>query len=62
MYETETQKNADICRIQNYIDEKIRCPMDIEEQKALCRLMLYQINVLNIAKAWKATTESDNSR
>lgn len=38
--ETPRNLHADICRIQNYLDTKIRAPMDIEEQKALCNLVL----------------------
>lgn len=30
---------ADICRLKNYVDAKIFAPMDIQEQKALCRIV-----------------------
>lgn len=39
--ETSRNLNADICRIQNYLEAKIRAPMDVEEQKALCNLVLH---------------------
>lgn len=30
----------DIAKIQNYVDSKILAPMNIQEQKALCRIIL----------------------
>ena len=42
----------DIAKVQNYVDTKILAPMNIQEQKALCRL------VLELAAEYKRRCES----
>ena len=42
----------DIAKVQNYVDTKILAPMNIQEQKALCRL------VLELAAEYKRRYES----
>ena len=42
----------DIAKVQNYVDTKILAPMNIQEQKALCRV------VLELAAEYKRRYES----
>lgn len=34
------QYEIDLMKIQNYLDSKILAPMNVQEQKALCRIIL----------------------
>lgn len=37
----EYNPEPDKMRMHNYLDQKVMCDMSIQEQKALCRLILY---------------------